>query len=133
MKHVAQFVVDTPGYSAVLKRVARGQMKRRARAYEELSIFEAEDLSQELYVRILEEDKRDRIADHFIATPGDFRDYLLSMCEVIARRGDRLSAAGRSIPMSQLTKRDKFRLWHNKGLGLEATFDEIFERQEHWG
>ena len=117
---------------AIVRSVARQQMKRRARAYHELAIFEYRDLSQELWCSLLVEEKRKRILHAFVCDDDSFREYVVSLSEVIAQRGMRKTKYGHSIPLSMLTKRDHSRLWHKKGESLEATFDELFEKQEYW-
>lgn len=116
----------------IMERVARSQYKRRHRAFDELAILSWQDLEQELWLKLLVEQERGRLLVGFVASEQDFVDHLVSLSEVMAFKGRRRAKHGHSIPMSQLTKRDKHKLWHKRGYSLEATFDELYERQEYW-
>lgn len=117
----------------VIGRVARSQYKRRRRAYEEVAILSPNDLEQTLWLRLLVEQERGRFITGFVSCEQSFADYLISLAEMEAVKGRRRAKHGHSLPLSSLSKRDKHKLWHKRGFSLEATFDELFERPEHWG
>jgi len=117
----------------IVNAVARSQYKRRTRAFDELAILYPKDLSQEIWAELTSEQNRGRFLSIFVSSDGDFKDYLDSLCNKIAMKGRRIHSHGHSIPMAALNKRDISNLWHRSGRELEATFDEIFERQDHWG
>ena len=117
----------------IVNTVARRQYRRLTRAFDELSILSSQDLSQEIWVALSVEQARGRFLAAFTSSDEDFKEYLGSLCDQMAMKGRRKYSHGHSVPLSMLSKRDIANLWHRSGRELEATFDEIFERQDHWG
>ena len=77
-----------PHYETVIS-VARSQFKRRKRAFDELSILSSEDLSQELWCSLLGREIQCQLSDVFIKDIPDFKNYLISLSEIIAMAGRR--------------------------------------------
>jgi uncharacterized surface protein with fasciclin (FAS1) repeats len=117
----------------IVNEVARRQFKRLSMAFMEASIFSPRDLSQELWAKLTAEQHRGRFLSIFVSSDESFSNYLASLCDNMVRNARRRMKDGHSVPLSALSKRDVLNLWNSSGYELEATFDDIFERQAQWG
>lgn len=118
---------------SIVNNVAIQQYKRRKRAYDEAAIMSPQDLSQEIWAKMTAEQNYGRFLPVFVSSDRDFIEYIISLCDNMVRNARRKIKDGHSVPLSGLNKRDILNLWNSSGYELEATFDDIFERQSQWG
>ena len=90
--------------------VARQQFARRKRAYNALSIFSTEDLSQELWCSLLKRENNDQLLNIFIDKISDFKNYLVSLADIIATAGRRKSKQIDITPVSQFKETERISL-----------------------
>lgn len=101
------FLANSKNYYSAVEDVARSQHRRRRRAYNAISVFGWEDLRQELWTKLLERERDGKLLDIFIATIEDFKDYLVSLAEIISWWGRMKLREMEEIPISQLPEAER--------------------------
>jgi hypothetical protein len=94
--------MNDDGFKKEIEQFARKQFHRRKSAYASESIFDVEDLEQELWCAMLESE---------FSSASQLREYVEEYAEVIARRGDRKNEKAFGpveIPISQLPDDQRF-------------------------
>jgi len=98
---IVDYLAGNQDYYDAVVDTARRQYRRRSRAYNSLSLFEACDLEQELWVALLEREVTGYPIHLFTRNTDDFKDFLISLAEVIGTKGRRKAKEGDELPISQ--------------------------------
>lgn len=104
MGKIVDYLAGNKEYYDTVVDTARRQYRRRSRAYDSLSLFEPSDLEQELWVALLEREATGYPVNLFIKNTDDFKDFLVSLAEIIGTKGRRKLKEGDELPISQFPK-----------------------------
>jgi hypothetical protein len=66
-----------------------------------------DDLAQELWLKLLEREISGQLLDIFTKEVEDFKDYLVSLAEIIGRKGQRKLKEMEEVPLSQLPEGER--------------------------
>ena len=110
MSKKVDYLASSKEHYNTVYEVARQQFARRKRAYNALSIFSSEDLSQELWCSLLKRENNGQLLNVFTDEIIDFKDYLVSLAEIISRHGQRKSKQIDITPVSQFKETERISL-----------------------
>ena len=100
----------SPAYYDMVYEVAKSQYKRRKRDFNELAILSSQDLGQELWCSLLGREVSGQLLDIFIKELPDFKEYLISLAEIIVRYERRKSKDGHVSPISDFQEPEREKL-----------------------
>jgi len=104
------FLATDKAFYNIVSNTGKKQFARRKRAYQSIAIFEYKDLIQELWVSLLECELSGRLLNIFMSCENDFSDFVISLAEIIGRKGQRKVKEIEEIPFSQLEEKKRHEL-----------------------